>query len=135
MWLGQNTSSTGLRTHQGREKCLKVVGQGPGIDPYFLQSKWSQSSEVQQQDEHQSQLDINPPVLEEEEESSTEEPHEPRLPQPATDSNQGAKVAKILSKKGVGNSQRRHQQTLEANEGNCSEETGANGRTDLQLRN
>ena len=78
------TSYAGLRIHQGRKKCLKEVGQGPRIDPYFLRSKSSQSSEIQQQDKNQCLQDINPPDPEEEE-PSTAEPLEPSLPQLATE--------------------------------------------------
>lgn len=42
------TYITGLKIHQGRNKYLKKGQQGTGIDSYFLRSKLSQMSEVQQ---------------------------------------------------------------------------------------
>lgn len=61
-------------------------GAGPS-HRYFLRSKSSQSSEVQQQDENQSLQDINTPVPveEEKEEPSTPECQEHSLKQPAAE--------------------------------------------------
>ncbi|KAI3368020.1 hypothetical protein L3Q82_026848, partial [Scortum barcoo] len=55
-----------LSVCQDRKKCLKAVEQGTRVDQYFLRSKPSQSSEVQQQDKRHSLQNINPPVPEEE---------------------------------------------------------------------
>lgn len=69
------TSTRGLQIHQGRKKCLnKVPQQGSRIDNYFLRSRPSQSTEVQQQDTHHSLQDINAPVPEEEEQGTGEQP-------------------------------------------------------------
>ena len=42
--------ATGLKIHMGRKSCLMKGQQGTCINTYFLRSKLSQSTEVQQQD-------------------------------------------------------------------------------------
>lgn len=68
------TSTLGLKIHQGKKGCLKKGQQGSRIDSYFLRSKPSQSTEVQQQDTHHSLQDINIPVPEEEGQGTGEQP-------------------------------------------------------------
>ena len=53
------TSIRGLKTHQGRRRCLAKKGQCGRIDQYFLRSRSNQSDEVQQQVENHRLTDIN----------------------------------------------------------------------------
>ena len=62
------TSVKGLRTHQGKKKCVAKKGQSSRIDQYFLRSQSSQSDEVQRQGENHSSQDISNAVTQEEEE-------------------------------------------------------------------
>ena len=68
------TSTLGLKIHQGKKGCLRKGQQGSRIDSYFLRSRPSQSTEVQQQDTHHSLQDINTPVPEEEDQGTGEQP-------------------------------------------------------------
>src|SRR4029434_11362083 len=56
------TSTRGLKIHQGKKGCLKKGQQGSRIDSYFLRSRSSQSTEVQQQGQNHCLQDINIPV-------------------------------------------------------------------------
>ncbi|XP_049449241.1 uncharacterized protein LOC125899203 [Epinephelus fuscoguttatus] len=60
------TSVKGLRTHQGKKKCVAKKGQSSRIDQYFLRSQSSQSDEVQRQVENHSSQDISNAATEEE---------------------------------------------------------------------
>lgn len=82
MWLGQSNILRRPENTPRQKEVLDDRGAGASHRP-LLDS--SQSSEVQQQDENQSLQDINPPVPEEEEESSTLGHHKPSLQQPATE--------------------------------------------------
>ena len=84
------TTSAGLKIHQGRKKCLKEVGRVTRIDHYFLRSKSSQSSEVQQRDENQSLPDITNPIPEEDVELYEAETNQPSY-QPAIEKAEGRK--------------------------------------------
>ena len=68
------TSTLGLKIHQGKKGCLKKGQQGSRIDSYFLRSRSSQSTEVQQQDTHHSLQDIDTPAPEEEEQGTGKQP-------------------------------------------------------------
>lgn len=68
------TSTQGLKIHQGKKGCLKKGQQGSRIDSYFLRSRPSQSTEVQQQDTHHSLQDINTPALDEEQHGTRGQP-------------------------------------------------------------
>ena len=83
------TSTHGLKIHQGKKGCLKKGQQGSRIDSYFLRSRPSQSTEVQQQDTHHSLQDINTPVPEEEEQGTGEQPESNTSRPPAEKKIQG----------------------------------------------
>ncbi len=83
------TSTHGLKIHQGKKGCLKKGQQGSRIDSYFLRSRPSQSTEVQQQDTPHSLPDINTPVPEEEEQGTGEQPESNTSRPPAEKKIQG----------------------------------------------
>lgn len=68
------TSTIGLRIHQGRKGSLKKGQQESCIDSYFLRSRTSQSTEVQQQDRNQSLQDFNKPIPAKEETDMGKQP-------------------------------------------------------------
>lgn len=68
------TSTTGLKIHQDSKGCLKKGQLRSRIDRYFLRSRPSRSTEVQQQDKNQNLQDNNHPVPAEEEPGTGEQP-------------------------------------------------------------
>src|SRR4029434_4796500 len=78
------TSTRGLKIHQGKKGCLKKGQQGSRIDSYFLRSRSSQSTEVQQRGQNHSLQDINIPVPEEYEPCTGNQP-EPSPARPAVE--------------------------------------------------
>ena len=78
------TSTRGLKIHQGKKGCLKKGQQGSRIDSYFLRSRSSQSTEVQQRGQNHSLQDINIPVPEEDEPCTGNQP-EPSPARPAVE--------------------------------------------------
>ena len=78
------TSTYGLKIHQGKKGCVKKGQQGSRIDSYFLRSRPSQSTEVQQHDTHHSLQDTNTPAPEEEEQGAGEQP-EPNPSRPTAE--------------------------------------------------
>ncbi|KAI5086482.1 hypothetical protein C0J45_23354, partial [Silurus meridionalis] len=73
-----------LKIHQGKKGCLKRGQQGRRIDSYFLRSRPSQSTEVQQQDTHHSLQDINTPAPDEEQQGTRGQP-EPNPSRPTAE--------------------------------------------------